>query len=102
MEYDLFEYRVEPDVQEPRRIDPDGESWFSRQTTGTKDLVNAFGQYVSTRKGSFERLLGRWVSDRLRENFPVNLEDPGSTSVPPRLKRALQGEFIRVRAKRKK
>jgi hypothetical protein len=98
---EVSEIYIEVDVTDPRRPDYSGESEFSRQKTGTTDLVDAFSRYVSTRTGSFERLLTRWVSGRLKAGLPVNLEDPDSLSVPPRLKKALQAGFERARANKR-
>ena len=97
MQHELFEYRVEPDVQDPRRPDPQTEIWFTRAKTGSQDLVDAFSRFCSTKTGSFERLLRSWVSGRRRENLPVNLEDPDSSLVPPRLKKSLRAGYNKVR-----
>lgn len=93
---------VDLEVQEPRRLDFSGEPEFSRQAVSNEDLVDAFSRFVSSRSGSFERLLKTWVSGRLRDNKPVNLEDPDSNFVPPRLRKALLDGFERARAKRKR
>ena len=101
MEYDLFAYRVEPESQDPRRVDPQ-EPGFARETTGTRDLVAAFARYVSNRTGGFETNLRNWVSIRRKAGLPVNLLDPDSSSVPPRLRKALQGAFELSRRRRKR
>ena len=93
---------VDPEVQEPRRLDFSGEPEFPRQTTGTDDLVNAFGRFCSTRTGSFERLVSSWAQGRLRVGLPVNLDEPACRSIAPRLKKALQAGFERSRKRRKK
>jgi hypothetical protein len=93
---------VDLEVQEPRRLDFSGEPEFSRQAVSNEDLVDAFSRFVSSRSGSFERLLKAWVGGRLRDNMPVNLEDPESSHLSPRLRKALLDGFERARAKRKR
>ncbi len=92
---------IDVEVQEPRRIDYSGESEFCRQAVSSNDLTDAFYRYVSSRTGSFERLVNNWAQGRLRAGLPINLDEPACRSIPPRLRKALQAEFSRARAKRK-
>ncbi len=90
---------IEIEPLEPRRIDP-AESDFCHETVRESDLVDAFLRFVDGRSGSFQRLLNTWVSGRLKAGMPVNLEKPDCTLVSPRLKKALQAGFDRVRSRK--
>lgn len=95
-------FYIDIDTQEPRRTEVSTESEFCHQKVRDSDLVDAFLRFVSTRSGSFERLLRTWVSGRLKAKMPVNLENPDSDCVPPRLKKALKAGFDRERNSRRK
>lgn len=94
-------FYIDVDPQEPRRPEISAESEFCHQTVRDSDLVDAFLRFVSKRSGSFERLLNTWVSGRLKAGMPVNLENPDSDCVPPRLKKALKAGFDRERSSRR-
>lgn len=93
-------FHIDIETREPDRPDlPDRD--FDRQLVRNSDLVEAFTRFVSARSGSFERLFKLWVSNRVKGNLPVDLDDPDSLTVPASLRKAFEAAFARTRQKPK-